>query len=112
MRFLLLKFVAAPTIDSLPDAGTLDAIDHFNRALRDAGVLLGTDRLRPSARRVRLEAASDRQARAVDAPEVVVGYWLIQVRSHEEALAWARRCPLSGDEAVEVRQAIPHDTPD
>ncbi len=110
MRFLLLKYVAAPTIDSLPDAGTLDAIDRFNRALREAGVLLGTDRLRPPTGRVRGEAVDARKA--VDRSQTVVGYWLIQVRSHEEALAWARRCPLSGDEAVEVRQAIPHDTSD
>jgi hypothetical protein len=39
-----------------------------------------------------------------EAKEVVGGYWMIQVKSREEAIEWAKRCPGSGNEVIEVRQ--------
>lgn len=100
MRFLLLTF-NAPASAAVVDEHASSAVDRFNRSLREAGVLLGTDRLRPASRRVDIDAtAGAREA---------TGYWLIQVRSLEEALTWAGRCPLAQGESIEVRQAVPLD---
>ncbi len=101
MRFLLLTYSAPPGASALDD-NALSAIDRFNRSLREAGVLLGTDRLRPATRRVDSDAApGSREA---------TGYWLVQVRSLDEALTWASRCPLAQGESIEVRQAVPLET--
>ncbi len=103
MRFLLLTVAASPEKSPSADGGP-DAIDRFNRALREAGVLLGTDRLRATS--------SQSQGHAAGSPgngrASMTGYWLIQVRSLDEALAWAHRCPLAPDEVIEIQQAIPH----
>src|SRR5258707_6446870 len=40
-----------------------------------------------------------------EAKEVLGGYWMIQVKSKEEAVEWAKRCPASGNEVIEIRQA-------
>ena len=101
MRFLLLTFAARPGASALDDNAS-SAVDRFNRSLREAGILLGTDRLRPATRRVDLDAGTgSREA---------TGYWLIQVRSLDEALTWASRCPLVQGETIEVRQAVPLET--
>ena len=98
MRFLLLTF-ATPSNTAAFDEPASSALDRFNRSLREAGVLLGTDRLRPATRRVvNTQTICAREA---------TGYWLIQVRSLDEALTWAGRCPLAQDESIEVRQAVP-----
>lgn len=104
MRFLLLTFAGASS-DFMPsDARTVDAVDRFNRALREAGVLLGTDRLRPAADHAHPPVAVCHIATRVAAS----AYWLIQVRTIDEALAWAQRCPLAPDETLAIRLAIPH----
>lgn len=107
MRFLLLTFAPPTSEDVLPDATVRTAVDRFNRALRAAGVLLGTDRLRSTRDRSRGHGAADTGDGAMQG--AVSGYWLIQVRSLDEALAWASRCPLAPDEGIDVRQAIPHE---
>lgn len=104
MRFLLLTVAASPERTAYDDA-IMRAVDRFNRALREAGVLLGADRLRPAVGQSREPVTGGR----VDRPVSATGYWLIQVRSLDEALAWARRCPLAPDEAIEIRQALPHE---
>lgn len=105
MRFLLLTFADPSSEDAPPHDGAATAVNGFNRALREAGVLLGTDRLRPAWGLSHAECVGDRTGTAAS----VTGYWLIQVRSLDEALVWARRCPLAPDEAIDVRQAIPHE---
>jgi hypothetical protein len=75
----------------------LVAMGHFNEELRRAGVLIAAEGLTPSSRGKRI--AFDGQKRTViDGPfaqtdELVAGYWLWQVKSMDEALAWAQRCP-------------------
>ena len=100
MRFLLLTF-AAPFGAAPSNDKASSALDRFNRSLLEAGVLLGTDRLRPASGRVDISATTGARE--------ATGYWLIQVRTLDEALTWAGRCPLTEGETIEVRQAVPLD---
>jgi hypothetical protein len=82
----------------------------FNEDLVKAGVMLAGDGLKPSSQGKRLRFAGGRKS-IVDGPfaeakELVAGYWIWQVRSMDEALEWARRCPnpMPGEEAeLELR---------
>lgn len=112
MRFLMLMipkgYESAPP-GTLPDDATrFAAMAKYNRSLQEAGVLLALDGLYPPSDGARV-SFSGGKPRVVDGPfaeakEVVGGYWLIQVRSREEAIEWARRCPASDDETIEVRR--------
>lgn len=88
------------------------AMQKFNNELTTAGVLLALEGLRPVAEGVRRQAAAGKW-KSLDGPfaetkEVVGGYWLWQVNSREEALAWLERCPLppNGDTEIELREVL------
>ncbi|KRB99600.1 hypothetical protein ASE11_07845 [Hydrogenophaga sp. Root209] len=85
------------------------AMDRFNDELRDAGVLLTADGLKPSVhgKRVAFDGAG---RRVIDGPfaetkELVAGFWLWEVKDMEEAVAWVRRCPnpMPGPSEIEIR---------
>jgi hypothetical protein len=92
------------TVDSekgvMPTQWTRDmlvAMGHFNEELRRAGVLIAAEGLTPSSRGKRI-AFDGQKRKVIDGPfaqtdELVAGYWLWQVKSMDEALAWAQRCP-------------------
>ena len=94
---------------AMPGAAVMAAIDRFNAELVQAGVMLAGEGLRPSreGRRVRIAADSRRVTDGPFAPirELVAGFWLWQVRSMDEALEWARRCPplFEGECEIEIR---------
>jgi hypothetical protein len=101
---------AKAEMGALPDATVVDAMMKYNEELTKAGVLLALDGLHPSARGARIKATGGTRV-VLDGPfseakELVGGYWLIQVRSRDEAIAWASRVPLTDDEVVEVRQVF------
>jgi hypothetical protein len=80
----------------------------YNESLQKAGVLLALDGLYPPSMGVRVSFEAGK-ATVTDGPfaeakEVVGGYWMIQVKSKEEAIQWACRCPASPNEVIEVRQ--------
>ena len=80
----------------------------YNRSLQKAGVLLAVDELFPPSTGARISSMDGKPA-VTDGPfpqstEVLGGYWVLQVRSREEAIEWAKRAPLSGREVIEVRQ--------
>jgi hypothetical protein len=80
----------------------------YNEELEKAGVLLALDGLHPPSMGARVSFAGGK-ARVAEGPfpeakEVLGGYWMIQVKSKEEAVAWAKRCPASDNEVIEVRQ--------
>ena len=111
MRFMLLMIPkgyesAAP--GTAPDAASVAAMMKFNQALQQAGVLLALDGLHPPSMgaRVSFEGGKPRVTDGpfAEAKEVLGGYWLIQVRSKDEAVAWASRCPAGENEVIEVRQ--------
>ncbi len=111
MRFMMLMIprgyeTAAP--GTLPDAAGVEAMMKFNRSLQEAGVLLALDGLHPPSMGARVSFAGGKP-KVTDGPfseakEVLGGYWMIQVRTKEEAIAWASRCPASENEVIEVRQ--------
>jgi hypothetical protein len=95
---------------ALPDEKLLAEMGKFNEELAKAGVLLAGDGLHPSSRgkRVRFSGAS---RKVIDGPfsetkELVAGFWIWQVKSMEEAVAWLKRCPepMPGEESeIEIR---------
>ncbi|WP_437720542.1 YciI family protein [Sorangium sp. So ce861] len=111
MRFMMLMIPkgyesAAP--GTMPDAKAVAAMMKYNESLQKAGVLLALDGLHPPSMGARISFPGGKP-QVVDGPfaeakEVLGGYWMIQVKSREEAIAWASRCPGSEDAIVEVRQ--------
>ena len=80
----------------------------FNQALKDAGVLVTLNGLHPVSAGARVSFARGKPT-VVDGPfietkEVLGGYWVIRVRSKEEAIEWAKRCPGTDNETIEIRQ--------
>ena len=111
MRFMMLmipKGYETAQPGTMPDAGKVAAMMKYNESLQEAGVLLALDGLHPPSMGARISFAGGRP-RVSDGPfaeakEVVGGYWMIQVRSRDEAIEWASRCPASDNEVIEVRQ--------
>ncbi len=111
MRFLMLMIpkgyeTAAP--GAMPDAKAVEAMMKYNEDLQKAGVLLALDGLHPPSMGARVSFPGGKPTVTngpfPEAQEVVGGYWMIQVKSKEEAIAWASRCPASENELIEVRQ--------
>ncbi|HKO22530.1 MAG TPA: YciI family protein [Candidatus Eisenbacteria bacterium] len=111
MRFMMLMipkgYETAPP-DVKLDAERVKSMMAYNESLQKAGVLLALDGLHPPSTGARVSFAGGKP-KVVDGPfpeakEVVGGYWMIQVRSKEEAVAWASRCPASDDETIEIRR--------
>lgn len=111
MRFMMLVIPKAyehADADFVPPADLVARMTKYNESLRKAGVLLGLDGLHPPARAARITFAGGK-ARVTDGPfteakELVGGYWMIQARSKEEAVEWARRAPMLDGDIIEVRQ--------
>jgi hypothetical protein len=111
MRFMMLMIPkgyesAAP--GTMPEAKAVAAMMRYNESLQKAGVLLSLDGLHPPSMGARVSFAGGRpevtNGPFPEAKEVLGGYWMIQVRSREEAIEWASRCPASDNEVIEVRQ--------
>jgi hypothetical protein len=111
MRFMMLMIpggygAAAP--DAMPDPQAVAAMMKYNEELQKAGVLRGLDGLHPPAAGARVTFAGGKPM-VTDGPfteskEVLGGYWMIEVGSRAEAIEWAKRCPASANETIEVRQ--------
>ena len=111
MRFMMLMIpkgyeTAAP--GAVPDAKAVEAMMAYNRSLQQAGVLLALDGLHPPSMGARVSFKAGKP-KVTDGPfaeakEVLGGYWMIQVKSREEAIEWAKRIPGGDNEVVEVRQ--------
>jgi hypothetical protein len=111
MRFMMLvipKGYDKAKAGAMPDAEIVAAMTKYNESLQKAGVLLSLDGLHPPSMGARVSFAGGK-AKVTDGPfaeakEVLGGYWMIQVKSKEEAIAWAKRCPMPDGDIVEVRQ--------
>jgi hypothetical protein len=111
MRFMMLMIPkgyesAAP--GTMPDAKAVQAMMKYNKSLRDAGVLITLDGLRPPSEGARVSFPGGKP-KVTDGPfaeakEVLGGYWMIDVKSQAEAIAWASRCPGSENETIEIRR--------
>ncbi len=111
MRFMMLMYPGPKAeTGALPDPKVFEAMMKYNEELTKAGVLLALDGLHPTSRGARVRVSGGKRT-IVDGPfaeakELIGGYWLIQVRSKDEALEWASRVPLTDDEMVELRQVF------
>jgi len=111
MRFMMLmipKGYESAEPGTLPSADAVAPMMKYNEALQKAGVLLSLEGLHPPSMGARVSFAGGKP-KVVDGPfaearEVLGGFWMIQVRSKEEAVEWASRCPAGPNETIEVRQ--------
>ena len=111
MRFMMLmipKGYESAKPGAMPTAKTMAAMMNYNEALQKAGVLLALDGLHPPSMGARV-SFSGGKPKVTDGPfaeakEVIGGYWMIQVKSREEAIEWASRCPASDNEVIRLRQ--------
>ncbi|KJC38577.1 transcription initiation protein [Bradyrhizobium sp. LTSP849] len=111
MRFMMLMiplgYETAPA-DVQLDPERVAAMMRYNEALKDAGVLITLDGLHPPSTGARVSFATGAPV-VTDGPfaeskEVLGGYWMIEVASRAEAIAWAKKCPGSPNELIEIRQ--------
>ena len=111
MRFMMLMIprgYESATPGTMPDAEAVASMMKYNESLQKAGVLLALDGLHPPSMGARVSFPGGKpqvtDGPFAEAKEVLGGYWMIQVKSKEEAIAWASRCPASDNEVIEVRQ--------
>jgi hypothetical protein len=113
MRFIMLmipKGYETAKPGTLPDLKAIERMRKYNESLGEAGVLLALDGLHPPSTGARVSFAGGKP-RVTDGPfseakETVGGFWMIDVKSRDEAIEWARRIPGSENEVVEVRQVM------
>jgi uncharacterized protein YbaA (DUF1428 family) len=90
------------------DAERVAQMMKFNQALKDAGVLVSLNGLHPVSAGARVSFAGGRPTVTdgpfVETKEVLGGYWVIRVKSKDEAIEWAKRCPGTENETIEIRQ--------
>ena len=116
MRFMVIvKATKNSEAGAMPSEKLIAEMGNFNEELGKAGVLLAAEGLRPSSKATRV-AFSGGKRTIIDGPfaetkELVAGFWLIQVKSREEAIDWVKRCPnpLEGEAEIEIRQVFEAD---
>jgi hypothetical protein len=108
----IVKASADSEAGKMPSEELLAAMGEFNEEMVKAGVMLAGEGLHPSSKGVRIGFGGDERT-VVDGPfaetkELIAGYWLMQVRSMDEAIEWIKRCPNPHDEPgeIEIRQVF------
>ena len=111
MRFMMMMY-PSPRAEAgeMPTEAEISAMMTYNEALGAAGILLAGEGLHPTSRGARVRFAGGKP-RVTDGPfaeakEVIGGFWMIQVKSKEEAVAWATRCPAGEEDFIELRQVF------
>lgn len=114
MRFMVMvRATRASEAGEMPSEALLTAMGNFNEELVRAGVLLAGEGLHPSREGARIRYAGDRRD-VLDGPfaetrELIAGFWLIQVRSLDEAIEWMKRAPNPfehGESEIEIRRVF------
>jgi hypothetical protein len=115
MRFMMIvKANKDSEAGVMPDEKLIAAMTKYNEELAKAGVLLDLAGLHPSSKGARIKFSGGKRS-VIDGPfaetkELIAGYWLIQVKSREEAIEWARRVPAPHGEGaegeIELRQVF------
>ena len=111
MRFMMLmipKGYEAAAPGTMPPADAVAAMMKYNEALKNAGVLITLDGLHPPSMGARVSFSGGKplvtDGPFTEAKEVLGGYWMIDVASRDEAIAWACKCPAGPNEVIEIRQ--------
>ena len=116
MRFMiLLKADKNTEAGVMPSEKLLADMGNYNEELAKAGVLLAGEGLHPSAKGARVRFSGKKRT-VIDGPfaetkELIAGFWMIQVKSKEEAIEWVKRCPnpLEGEAEIEIRRVFEAD---
>jgi hypothetical protein len=108
MRFMMFMIPNISDDDWTPSVEAVQAMGKYNEELTKAGVLLALDGLHPGSAGVQVSFPGGKP-KVTDGPfaeakEIIGGYWLIDVKSKEEAIEWAKRVPAADGPVVEVRQ--------
>jgi len=114
MRFMVIvKATQESEAGVLPDAKLITEMGKFNEELSKAGVMLAGEGLQSSSKGARVRISGDKRT-VTDGPfpetkELVAGFWIWQVKSKEEAIDWAKRCPNPHpgmESEIEIRQVF------
>jgi hypothetical protein len=94
----------------LPGQEILSKMGKFNEEMVKAGVMLAGEGLQASSKGARITFSGGKTT-VTDGPfteskELIAGYWLIQVKNKEEAIAWMKRAPFGGGTVIEIRQVF------
>ena len=112
MRFMMMVRANKNTeAGVMPDQRLIAAMGKYNEEMAKAGVLLDLAGLQPSKKGARIRFSGGKPT-VIDGPfaetkELIAGYWLIQVKSKEEAIEWAKRCPCSSWRSSRRRDRAP-----
>ncbi len=111
MRFMMLMIPGGyekATPGTEPPAEAVERMMKYNEELQRAGVLLALDGLHPPSMGARVSFDGGKpivtDGPFIESKEVIGGYWMIEVKSRDEAIAWAKKCPASANEVIEIRQ--------
>ncbi|WP_338764720.1 YciI family protein [Massilia sp. METH4] len=111
MRFMIIvKATPDSEAGRMPSTELLAAMGKYNEELVNAGVMLAGEGLHPSSNGVRIRYHG-KERTVIDGPfsetkELIAGFWLIQVKSREEAIEWLKRAPMQDGDEVEIRQVF------
>jgi hypothetical protein len=112
---LIVKATKDSEAGIMPSEELLRQMGNYNEELVKAGVLLAGEGLHPSSKGARVRFDGDKRT-VIDGPfaetkELIAGFWLIQVKSTEEAIEWVKRCPnpFPGESEIEIRQVFEAD---
>ena len=113
MRFMVMVRANKDSESGAPaDPAIMAEMGKFNDEMIKAGVMLSGEGLHPSSKGARVKFSGDERT-VIDGPfteakELIAGFWVIQVKSKEEAIAWMKRCPnpFRGESEIELRQVL------
>jgi hypothetical protein len=115
MRFMMLLPAPPEPLEKLttvPKKEIVLAMRKYNDEMKKAGVFLSAEGLHATSKGFRIRVTGGKKVVTdgpfTEAKEVIAGFWLIQVNSREEALEWAKRCPLPENGLIEIRQVFEH----
>ncbi len=112
MRFMMLLPAPAQALEdcAIPPVEIVTAMRKFSQDMVKAGVLLTAEGLHPSSKGTRIRVSGGKRIVTdgpfTEAKELIAGFWIIQVKSKEEAIEWANRCPLPESGVIEIRQVF------
>ena len=114
MRFMVMvKATKDSEAGVMPSEELLAEMGKFNEELVKAGVMLAGEGLHPSSKGARVRFSGDKRTVTdgpfTEAKELIAGFWLIQVKSKEEAIEWIKRCPNphpGAETEIEIRQVF------
>jgi hypothetical protein len=111
MRFMVMIRANTDTeAGVMPSQELLGAMGKYNEELVKAGVMLAGEGLQPSSKGARVKFSGSKRTVTdgpfTEAKEMIAGFWILQVKSKEEAIEWVKRCPnpTDADAEIEIRQ--------